>query len=57
VLKAYCFLISITHKHILVVIYPKENDAYSNGFNLSFSRRELVGALMIIAVIFGVWAW
>jgi hypothetical protein len=45
-------------KHdLMVIIYPKEKKAYYNGFVLSFSQRESVGVLMIIAVIFGVWAW
>ena len=63
VLKAYCFLISILHKAysggmiILPPPTPKKKEVFSNAFNLCFSQRESVGALMIIAVIFGVWAW
>ena len=70
VLKAYCFLISILHKAysggMIILPHPpplpqkkkkKKIEVFSNAFNLCFSQRESVGALMIIAVIFGVWAW
>lgn len=64
VLKAYCFLISILHKAYsggMIILPPppqkKKIEVFSNAFNLCFSQRESVGALMIIAVIFGVWAW